>query len=151
MGKWCPRCGAEYIEGWGDCSNCGVALVDDPPERPLPEPPRVIERGQDRAFARPSDDDPFVAIWEGPTPEASELARRVEAAHIPVDLDEATEVGHSRVVVPRSYLAEARDALSGVAATWPSPISNDAFDFKPVYKLALVIVALGLILLMLFT
>ena len=28
VGKWCPRCGAEYIEGWGDCSNCGVPLVD---------------------------------------------------------------------------------------------------------------------------
>lgn len=141
MGKWCPRCGAEYIEGWGACSICGVDLVDERPvlqQETAPEP--QVERGE----------DPFISIWEGPTPEASELGRRIEAAHIPVDLDEATEVGHSRVMVPRSYLAEARDALSGVIASWPSPISTDpAFDFKPTYRLALVIVALGLILLVL--
>lgn len=141
MGKWCPRCGAEYIEGWGACSNCGVDLVDERPilkQEPAPEP--QVERGE----------DPFIPIWEGPTPEASELSRRIEAVHIPVDLDEATEVGHSRVMVPRSYLAEARDAITGVTASWPSPISTDpAFDFKPAYRLALVIVALGLILLVL--
>ena len=144
MGKWCPRCGAEYIEGWGDCSNCGVALVDTPPDRPEPVvvpapelPPH--ERGE----------DPFVSVWEGPTPEAGRLARLVEAAHIPVDLDEATEVGHSRIVVPRSYADEAKDALEGRAAVWPSPISDDpSFDFKPAFRLALVIVALGLLVLL---
>lgn len=144
MGKWCPRCGAEYIEGWGDCSNCGVPLVDTPPERPepvvLPAPePSLHERGE----------DPFVSIWEGPTPEAGRLARLVEAAHIPVDLDEATEVGHSRIVVPRSYADEARNALEGRVAVWPSPISeNPAFDFKPAFRLALVIVAFGLLVLL---
>jgi len=28
---WCPECGAEYREGFGTCSECGVALVDAPP------------------------------------------------------------------------------------------------------------------------
>ncbi len=141
MGKWCPRCGAEYVEGWGDCSNCGVALVDHPREREqqdietLPEPIPALR-----------DEDPFVSIWEGPTPEAGQLSRRIEAAHIPVDLDAATEVGHSRIVVPRSYADEAREALEGRTAVWPSPISDDpALDFKPGFRLALVIVALGLL------
>lgn len=93
-------------------------------------------------------EDPFISIWEGPTPEAAKVARRIEDAHIPVDLDEATEVGHSRIVVPRSYIEEARDVLTGRAAVWPSPISDDpAFDFKPLFRLALVIVALGLLIL----
>ncbi len=30
--RWCPSCGAEYVEGVTDCIDCGVALVD---ERPL--------------------------------------------------------------------------------------------------------------------
>lgn len=148
MGKWCPRCGAEYVEGWGDCSNCGVALVDTPPGRAtnirpdiaLPEPP-------------PPDtgEDPFVPIWEGPTTEATRLLGLVEAAHIPVDLGEALEAGHSRLEVPRSYVNEARDAIEGRTVSWPSPISDGPdVDYGRMFRLALVFVAVGLIVLMLF-
>ncbi len=28
---WCPECGAEYREGYTQCSECQVALVDVPP------------------------------------------------------------------------------------------------------------------------
>lgn len=146
MGKWCPRCGAEYVEGWGDCSNCGVPLVDTPPSQPQ----RWSEEAIAAAEPKDPDGDPFVPIWEGPTPEAARIARRIEDAHIPVDLGEATEVGHSRVEVPRSYLAEARRALAGDALSWPSGIGRDAaFDWNPTVRLALVIVAVGLIVLIL--
>ena len=30
---WCPKCGAEYVEGVVVCTDCGVALVDSPPEQ----------------------------------------------------------------------------------------------------------------------
>ncbi len=29
---WCPKCGAEYREGFTRCAECGVALVDQRPE-----------------------------------------------------------------------------------------------------------------------
>ena len=28
---WCPECGVEYREGFARCSDCGVALVNQPP------------------------------------------------------------------------------------------------------------------------
>jgi hypothetical protein len=109
MSIWCPRCGAEYIEGWGTCSECGVELVDTPPKR---------ERGfqeEDAIFIEPrrarSYDDPFIAIWEGPTPEGTILARQLQAVHIPVELGEAAEPGRLRLEVPQSYIDEAYEAL----------------------------------------
>jgi hypothetical protein len=29
--SWCPECGAEYREGYTQCSECQVALVETPP------------------------------------------------------------------------------------------------------------------------
>jgi len=43
---WCPECGAEYREGFARCSECGVALVNEPPPETeqLPEPgPEWVE------------------------------------------------------------------------------------------------------------
>ena len=50
----------------------------------------------------------FVPVWEGPYAEASERLRWLEAAHIPVDLDDAVSAGHARVVVDPGYVNEAR-------------------------------------------
>ena len=30
--SWCPKCGAEYREGFTRCADCGVALVAERPE-----------------------------------------------------------------------------------------------------------------------
>ena len=52
-------------------------------------------------------------MWEGPFADAQRMLQRVEGAHIPVDLDDATLVGQARVVVPRSYAEDARAAIAG--------------------------------------
>jgi hypothetical protein len=98
-------------------------------------------------------EDPLVSIWEGPTPEAERVRAVIESALIPVDLDDATNVGDARVLVPRSYLRDASDALRDNDGSWPEPIRDDdrerGFDWPPGVKLTLVLVALVLIVLML--
>jgi hypothetical protein len=37
MTMYCPRCRAEYREGFDRCADCGVALVPELPEEPSPE------------------------------------------------------------------------------------------------------------------
>lgn len=34
---WCPNCGSEYRPGYAHCSDCGHALVHEPPEAVVPE------------------------------------------------------------------------------------------------------------------
>jgi hypothetical protein len=147
MRMWCPNCGAEYVEGWGTCSDCGVGLVREPPATTSvredvwePRPPRDHE-------------DPFVPIWEGPTPVAHDIMRKVQSRHIPVELGDALEVGHARVEVPRSYLAEVRDVLQGVASELPDITDEtpDGYDWKPVLKLAIIGLAALLVLALLLT
>lgn len=84
-----------------------------------------MEPGAEREF-----DDPFVSIWEGPTTEAQALLQAVEASSIPVDLDEAADLGRSRLQVPRSYVEEARGILDAqgfeaLLAPPPAPTEED--------------------------
>lgn len=142
--RWCPRCGAEYVAGWGECSTCRVALVADRPAaagRPVP--------GETAAAALRAErgDDPFVPVWEGPTDAARRIAGQMEAAHIPVDLGDAAQAGHARVEVPSSYVAEARSVLADPDAPVREPTPGD-LDGRPAWGLALVVVAALLIALM---
>ena len=91
----------------------------------------------------PEDQDPFVPVWEGPYIEAERVRLRIEAAHIPVEFGDALLTGHARVQVPRSYLEEVRDVISGAAASWPevTRATADGFDWRPGIRIALVLMA----------
>lgn len=157
MAKWCPRCRSEYVEGWRTCSTCGTTLVAEPPrETPAETGPDERPAGREVSFSQPNPDhtDPWVPIWEGRTIDAEGLVLRIESAHIPVDLGEALEVGHARVQVPSSYVAEATDVIEGRAADWPSGVVEDVdgdLDWKPNVRIALVVVAIGLLILLIAT
>ena len=76
------------------------------------------------------DADPFVPVWEGPFVDAQRMMHRVEGAHIPVDLDDATLVGHARVVVPRSYAEDARAAIAGETPGLPGLVPEQRAWFR---------------------
>ena len=46
---YCPKCGAEYREGFHECSDCGVSLVHEPPQRlaEIDEPLEEVFRTSD--------------------------------------------------------------------------------------------------------
>jgi hypothetical protein len=91
----------------------------------------------------PDDADPFIPVWEGPTTDAQLLRLSLEEAHVPVELGDALNPGEARVMVPRSYLGEVRDVISGAQAKWPKVIvdTEDGFDLNPWIRLAFVALA----------
>lgn len=49
---WCPKCRAEYREGFTECNTCGVPLVDElPREEPDAQPAFVLPDGMEKPVA----------------------------------------------------------------------------------------------------
>jgi hypothetical protein len=72
---------------------------------------------------------------------------QLEESHVPVELGDALNPGEARVMVPRSYLSEVKDVITGVAAKWPDVTvrTEDGFDLDP--RMRLVFVAMAAIVL----
>jgi hypothetical protein len=67
---FCPKCGVEYREGFKQCSDCGVDLVESRP---------VSARAEN-----PGSHDTAVAVWRGDDPVAfSAILAALEEANIP--------------------------------------------------------------------
>jgi len=69
---FCPKCGAEYREGFTQCADCLVPLVKQPPEakpKPSPAPPPPLE---------------LVTVFKSGDPAVLALAKSLlESAEIP--------------------------------------------------------------------
>ena len=73
---FCPQCNAEYRSGFTHCADCGVDLVNEPPEYAL--------AGQPPANAGDPNDDPFCSFWKGEDARVhAELCDVLEEAGIP--------------------------------------------------------------------
>ncbi|MEZ5364778.1 MAG: DUF2007 domain-containing protein [Bryobacterales bacterium] len=69
---YCPNCRVEYRPGFDTCSDCGVALVEEPPSDPVAEPVRLVPTGA------------LVTVWETYDFFALSFAKSVlESADIP--------------------------------------------------------------------
>lgn len=77
--RWCPRCGAEYREGFSECADCGVALADTPPA-PEPRPHRHEHEVVHGPF---SPDDDTVELLRTNALEAEVIAARLRSEGIP--------------------------------------------------------------------
>jgi hypothetical protein len=77
--RWCPKCGAEYRDGYSECADCGLALVDEPP---APEPKRHhhAEPVVEGPFS--PDDDTVELLRTNPL-EAEVIAARLQSEGIP--------------------------------------------------------------------
>jgi len=76
LSMFCPQCNAEYRSGFTRCSDCDVALVQDPPHFALAGKPPVD----------PGDpnEDPYCSFWKGQDARVrAELCELLEEARIP--------------------------------------------------------------------
>ena len=91
----------------------------------------------------PDDEDPFIPVWEGPTTDAEMLRLQLEESHVPVEFGDALNPGEARVMVPRSYLGEVKDVITGSQARWPEVTvrTEHGFDLDPRLRLAFVAMA----------
>lgn len=120
---YCPKCGAEYREGFTECSDCRLALVWQKPPESEPEPPEL-----DNAPSSRGDPDlPLVTVLESSDPLVIAAAQGLlDEAAIPFYVlgDEigARYTGHGfystrRVQVGRDREAEARVLLLSLMET----------------------------------
>ncbi|MGA2810576.1 MAG: hypothetical protein ABSG16_04200 [Candidatus Acidiferrum sp.] len=84
----CPKCHAEYREGFIVCTDCSVKLVRQVPRPPVPAaPPSTFQdsRDDESVGEAPADEDPFCAFWQGEDSRVhAELCAVLEEAGIPV-------------------------------------------------------------------
>lgn len=85
---WCPNCRSEYREGFTECADCKVALVDELPpvaEKKIGFVCRETARGEDPfADGRFTDEDrPVLLLGLEDQAETIRLCELLESCHVP--------------------------------------------------------------------
>jgi hypothetical protein len=81
----CPKCGAEYRQGFTQCADCGVDLVAGPPGQALAAflSDQAPGRGCPEELGDPNE-DPFCSFWKGSDDRVrTELCTVLDEAGIP--------------------------------------------------------------------
>jgi hypothetical protein len=101
--RWCPRCGAEYREGFTECADCGVALVSTPP-------PASEDREAHVPTSVPgADREPVEYDLSGWSDEQRSLLEFIlHGDRIPYMLDNDT------LVVPHTFQAKVDDVIDSI-------------------------------------
>jgi hypothetical protein len=112
--KWCPKCGAEYRDGFSECADCGVALID---EAPAPEAKADHHHREPHVDGPFSPDDDTVELLRTNPLEAEVIAARLMSEGIPAAVFESegydsygpvlANADGARVMVRRGDLAVA--------------------------------------------
>jgi hypothetical protein len=116
--RYCPECGTEYRAGFDRCAECDVALVDDPPDRPMLEitaPTHLVPDKELVEVFRSNQSDarivrgfleaqgiPAIILGEGEMP-------------YPIDIG---SLGERRIYVREEDADDARTAIAEVQAGW---------------------------------
>jgi hypothetical protein len=106
--RWCPRCGAEYREGFTECADCGVALVSTPP-RPHADHDDDDDGLRHPAVAPSEDHEPVEYDLTGWTDEQRSLLDFIlNGDRIPYVLNDDT------LVVPHVFQAKVDDVVDSI-------------------------------------
>jgi hypothetical protein len=110
---YCPKCGYEYLPTVKECPECGVALVDEPPEEaedaPINEPLVVVYEAPDE----------LMSIMVRDLLEDAGISVAIQPGHSPAafdGLDLSMHQFHSRLLVFESHATEARDVIDAYLA-----------------------------------
>jgi len=112
---YCPQCRAEYREGFTECSDCHVALLDGQP------PPSRFDPSLDPVIVMVTNDAIQLAMAKGLLTEAGiPFIALGEIATLVTDVDPLLHKW-VEIQVPRDNESEAREALAPVLEPEESP------------------------------
>jgi hypothetical protein len=133
----CPKCRAEYRDGFTICTDCDVKLVRQlptPPVHATPPPDSKDFSAEYSASDLPSAEDPFCSFWVGDDPRVhAELRQVLEEAGIPCKtvrredhVFRLTNISAMKIGVPFSLYEKAEAAVKDAFG-----IDQDGMDAVP--------------------